>query len=1500
MEADTYVYDDQIRPIQEIDFAILGNEEIRHMSAFGKDTVGVEVADLYDNLEPKSGGLIDLKMGPNDSLSDCATCGLNNNSCVGHFGHIVLEEHVFNMGYLPIVKKLLGCVCLMCSKLLVYKNEEEWKEMLKNKSAKNRLTEIKNLTKNVSYCQKQYDGCGTPVPKIKTEIKPKSMSINIIAETNLVSLEDVEGAVDGKKKVRQILTPNDCYNILRNISDEDSLILGIDPKKSRPEMMIHKIFPVPPVSVRPSAKVEFLSSSTKEDDLTHKLADIMKSNLRLKKFKEKKNEKNAKYGADHFHLLQYHVATYFDNESIDLPKSEQKGKTIKSLASRLKGKEGRVRGNLMGKRVNFSARTVITPDPSLDFNELGVPVKIAQNITFPEIVTTENIKKLTQLVKNGRDTYPGANYVFPLSQATHGKRIFPIDLRFRKEKIELNLGDIVERHIITGDIGLLNRQPTLHKLSMMGHRIRVLNDTRLSTFRLNLAIVTGYNADFDGDEMNCFAPQSVQSQIELEEIANAQLQIITPQSSTPIVGIVQDGLLGSYNLTRDSTEIDWRSTMNLLAYTDINNFGDIKKDKFYKGKEIFSKILPNKINVEKAGVKIKNGQLLKGQINKKFLKPGSADSLIGLIWDQYGVKETKSFIDNVQRLINIYNLYNGFTVGIGDTYITPEFDNDINTKYETEKLEIRHMITEVENNPDLFDIELFEKEIGAKVNKIRSDHSVAVMDNLDPMNNFNIMINSGSKGKGLNMAQMVTGVGQQDVEGARIRKKLNGRSLHYFHQNDDTAEARGLVQKSFLKGSDPHEFIFYNMSAREGIIDTAIKTAESGYIQRRFIKAMEDATVKYDGTVRNARNLILQYIYGSNGLDPTRQKIHKLKAVYMGNSEIEQKYKFNSQELKSFNINTKLNNDHYLNIIKTRDVVRQAIRKSLFDYRTINDSFMLPVNLERIIRNSINNPENGKSKLTDEYIINEIQRVLKYENSPLVYLNKQEQKDKSLKLEDDKISKTIFKFSLYEYLSPKKCLIEYNFNKETFDNIITNIIKSFTKCTVQPGEMVGIVAAQSIGEPVTQMTLNTFHMAGISAMGTSTLGVPRMKEILSISGNMKTPKMEIYLNQKYKNNDKMVNKISSHILYTTLEDIRESIEVIFEPNMFDKNSYMINDNVHNIFYSQKSGKNSCKGDINSMPWLVRIKLNREKMMNKDIRLLDIKSKFCSHWEKRSQELKSVKKEDRVLLEKISQVAILSNSESEQTPYVHVRFDMTEFDYNVITSFINNIIEKFKLKGLNNIDNTDILFNDQEIVFNPDNGNVETKTQHLIFTSGVNMLDIRYLNGIDLNKTITNDIKQVYEIFGIEAARNILIKEMKYTFAASDNNFNFQHMSILVDIMTHNGSLVSIDRHGMNKIDTDPLSRASFEKTTEQFFNAAVYGETDHMRSVSARIMAGLSIKGGTGLPNILLDFDQLENSEYIEQNNSDMKFTQNAIINDIIHEEENENTENDNMGFMPL
>ncbi len=330
----------------------------------------------------------------------------------------------------------------------------------------------------------------------------------------------------------------------------------------------------------------------------------------------------------------------------------------------------------MSKRVNFSARTVITPDAAISINQLGIPIKVAMNLTFPEIVTPFNIDKLNKLVQNGRDKYPGANFVFPKSSSNPNKQSLPIELRYRKEKLDLQYGDIVERHLMDGDIVLLNRQPTLHKQSMMSHKIKVIDDPNLLTFRLSVTVTTPYNADFDGDEMNIFVPQTIQTQIELEEIASVKRQIISPAYSTPGIGIVQDGLIGAYNLTNLQNKINWRTVMNLISHTNIDNYNSIEK-KEYTGNEIFSMIIPEKINLKKDFINVKNGNIIEGFINKKMIGTGS-NNLIQLIWDEYGIEKTQQFLDNIQKLTNNFNMFNGFTVGIGDAIINNDIQIQIN------------------------------------------------------------------------------------------------------------------------------------------------------------------------------------------------------------------------------------------------------------------------------------------------------------------------------------------------------------------------------------------------------------------------------------------------------------------------------------------------------------------------------------------------------------------------------------------------------------------------------------------------------------------------------------------------------------------------------------------------------------------------------------------------------------------------------------------------------
>lgn len=820
MPIETYAYTADIVQIDKIEFCVFGNDEVKRYSVIN-DQIGINIPEAYDNGEPKQGGLIDKRLGVSDYHIVCDTCGLTTNDCPGHFGHIELAEEVFHYGYLDTVKNILNCVCLNCSKLLISKNRDEIMEIVDNSIGKIRFAKIKKLTSNVKFCQYPDNGCGKPVAKI-SKAGPLQLMATYVSDAKQ---EDGNGQATNsskKKKNTEILNPSQVYNILKNIDDVDCRLMGFDPKKNRPEYFIIKYFPVPPVAIRPSVRLES-SAGPSGDSLTSKLADIVKDNIKLRKQKDRTliTGEESKYNQDYLQVLQYDIATYYDNDST-LPKSDQKGgKSFKSISERLEGKTGRIRGNLMGKRVDFSARTVITSDPNISLDELGVPIKIATNITFPEIVTPFNIDKLSKLVRNGRDIYPGANFVYPLQSLEAGKKS-KIDLRYRKKSVKLHYGDIVERHIIDGDPILFNRQPTLHKMSMMCHKVKVIMDESLYTFRLNVSVTTPYNADFDGDEMNMFIPQTIQTQLELSNIADVKKMIIGPRLSIPIIKFVQDTLLGSYRMTDATRTLDYHDAMNLAMYCKNVDIFKLRKETI-NTHNLYSLIIPDMINYSSGKTNITNGNLINGTIDKSIIN----DKIVYYTWDRHGHEITRNFFDNAQRLVTNWFLINGSSVGYGDAIIDKHVSDDIASIFETKKMEVDTLITEMENNPDMLNPELFENKIKSKLESSVGEITTKVYDHLkknNPDNNFYLMVESGAKGSKGNVSRIIGGTCQSILEFSRIKKKVNNRTLPHFFQNDDRAVARGYSTSSFYTGLDPKEFFFLHMAGRSGLIDTAIKS----------------------------------------------------------------------------------------------------------------------------------------------------------------------------------------------------------------------------------------------------------------------------------------------------------------------------------------------------------------------------------------------------------------------------------------------------------------------------------------------------------------------------------------------------------------------------------------------------------------------------------------------------------------------------------------------------
>ena len=956
--------------------------------------------------------------------------------------------------------------------------------------------------------------------------------------------------------------------------------------------------------------------------------------------------------------------------------------------------------------------------------------------------------------------------------------------------------------------------------------------------------------------MNIHVPQSIQTVSELLLIANANKRFVSPATSNILINVKQDSLMGSYQQTYDTTRVDWKDAMNILMGTSIGLNGNVPKNKKLSGKYFYSQIIPPGINIaikkgDEYAMRISNGILTDGIMGKSEIR-----AIIQKTWFQYGSNATQTFIDDLQKMILQWLMRFGYTVGIKDTIMPNIIHESISKMIETKRKEVLGSITEYENDPYIMTYEAFELNLQQTLTAVQGDIQKTIMKNFSVDNGIYICVSSGSSGTEMNPGQIIGCVGQVIVDGSRIRKKFNRRTLPTFHQHDDSAFARGFCYNSFIKGLNPMEFFFHVMSGREGIINTAIKTADTGYIQRKLIKVLEDIKIEYDGTVRNANDKLIQCVYGDNGINTENQVRQKIDLVIANNETIRNRYIYSQEEINLFRkmygsdykYTSEINEAFYNKLIGMRDHVRAIQRKINISSIALEESYMMPVDLQTFIININNRTDRNNKDIVDPYYVlvkiksmysDKYNKIMKYQNNKSV-----------IKKNDEQRIKLLLKFYLYDTLAPKKCTNLHKFSKDELDEIVEYFRSMATLARVEGGEMVGFIGAQSIGEPVTQTNLKSFHKSGTGK--TVVGGLVRVKELLSISKSIKTPITTIILDEKYKSDKVIANKIASYLKYTTLRDVIDMVGIYYDPNPMDKDSIMSKDKVNNIFEGGK-GKAGCQSEIEGLPWILRVILSKEKMIERNVTMLEIKTSFCHNWLMRYEDSKSSKKEYKKVIDKISQCAIITNYDNSPVPIIHIRFDANNYNFNTLIQFQEMIVNKYKIKGIANISESNKIVEESYNEYD-DQGNVNKKKHFVIITEGINLQEIAQINGINLIETTCNDIVTIYETYGVEAARAAFIREFTIAIESSAGGYsNYQHVELLADAITHMGGLIAVNRFGANKLDTDPFSRASFEKTVEQLLAAAAFGESDHIRSVSARIMVGSLINGGTGCFDLLLD-----------------------------------------------
>lgn len=1454
-----------------IQFSISSPDEIRKGSV-----AEITSRDTYVNGKPVINGLFDPRMGVLDPGLVCPTDGLDYMQTPGYFGHIEMAKPIFYIQYLTTIIKILRCICVKCSKLLVSK--EKYKHLLKL-AGDERWSQVFALASKVKRCGEDTDdGCGCKQP---SKLKKDGLA-TITAEWD--DIEGIDG--DGSEKLIMTMTAEIVIKLFRRIQDADVTFMGFSPIWSRPDWMICQVLAVPPPAVRPSIKHDAQQRS--EDDISHIIVNIIKANNSLRE--KIQNGANSNVITDWTTVLQYYVATMVDNKIPGVASVAQRtGRPLKSIKERLNGKHGRIRGNLMGKRVDFSARSVITPDPNISIKELGVPIAIAKNITKPITVNTKNKSYLLKLVQNGPDVHPGAKIL----ERRNGDNI---SLRYvDRDSITLQDGDIVHRHMLDGDAILFNRQPTLHRMSMMCHIVRVMPVG--DTFRMNVGDTKPYNADFDGDEMNLHMPQDPESEAELRNLAAVPWQIISPANNKSIVGIFQDSLLGSYLFSRENNNFTPRQAMNLLmAYdkVDVLELAKHGSSELISSHKILGQILPPlslkyKTNLFKddddyktsnAILEIENGKYLRGQIEKGILGDGSR-GLIHRICNDFGNTASAAFIDDLQNIVTEYMKSVAYSVGIGDLIANEKTNTEITEAITNKKRDVSSLIDQThlglfENKSGKTDEEEFETQVNNILNQATQTAGKIGRKSLGKDNRFVTMVDAGSKGSDLNISQMVSCLGQQNVNGKRIPYGFEDRTLPHFTKFDDSPAARGFVENSFISGLTPTELFFHAMGGRVGIIDTAVKTSQTGYIQRRLVKGMEDIKVEYDMTVRNNKNKIIQYAYGEDGFDPVKVENQLLPLVKMSLEEIYAHYQmpgtstkdaiyiasYTKSVVKRMSKQKKKLEDKCKDMVEFMIKMRKLIIDNVFKNRD-NIKVHIPVAFEHLINNV-----HGQSFIN----VNSMVDITPYEAFELIETG-MARLDSLYYVKPTELFKTMY----YYYMSPKVLLTIKRFNRKALIVLIDEIVLMYKKAIIAPGEMVGIIAAQSIGEPTTQMTLNTFHFAGVASKSNVTRGVPRIEEILSLSENPKNPSCTIHLYEDEETDHNNAQKIMHRIEHTKLRTIVDAIQICFDPNYaatsIQSDSTIVDQ--YNAFESmiddcnmgvELGGEDSdgdgeigdattgvatteaaVTDDQTQSKWVIRIEMNAQEMLEHNITMDDVHFAIKNTYHDDVNCIYSDYNSDNLVF----RLRLQTNTKRSN---IQKSLDQSDEIY-ILQNFQTELLDNLILRGVKHISRviprkiTDTLVEED--------GSYIKKETWVIDTVGTNLLDILALDYIDVNRSYTNDIQEIYRTLGIEAARQAIFNEISEVIEFDSTYINYHHLSILCDRMTCNSKMVSIFRHGINNDNIGPIAKASFEETPEMFLKAARHAELDTMRGVSANVMCGQEAFFGTSAFQSILDIDEI-------------------------------------------
>jgi DNA-directed RNA polymerase II subunit RPB1 len=982
--------------------------------------------------------------------------------------------------------------------------------------------------------------------------------------------------------------------------------------------------------------------------------------------------------------------------------------------------------------------------------------------------------------------------------------------------------------------------------------------------------------------MNLHMPQDPESEAELRNLAAVPFQIISPANNSSIIGIYQDSMLGCYQFTRKDVNFTPREAMNILMMFDGVNenefLADYEKNNKISSFNILTQITPplslkyktkgfvedkDDYNTTKTGVlEIIDGEYIRGQMTKDVLAAGSK-GLLHRICNDFGNMASAKYIDDLQNVITEYMKSSGFSVGISDLISDKKTNDEIIDVITKKKTDVKNLIDQTqigifENNTGKTNQEEFETQVNNILNQATSESGKIGLKSLGANNRFVTMVKAGSKGSDLNISFMISCLGQQNVDGKRIPNGFEHRTLPHFSKFDDSPGARGFVESSYINGLSPQELFFHAMGGRVGLIDTAVKTSTTGYIQRRLIKGLEDLMVNYDMTIRTNKNKIVQFAYGDDGIDTTKVENQFIPIVTMSTQDIYAHFNIPDENAKSkllsniflkntmtrFKKQAQQMNELCLKYSNMMIEMRSEIIKNVFKKKS--DSIVnCPVGFQYIISNIQGQFKISSTSIVDITVVEAFELIQQtYENLEKIHYVK---------------PTLLFKTLYFYYLSPKDLLIVKRFNKDALMLLLSTIVIDYKRAIVAPGEMVGMIAGQSIGEVSTQMTLNTFHFAGVASKSNVTRGVPRIEEILSLSSEPKNPSLTIYLKEEEETQKEKAQTIMYMIEHTKLVEIVKSIEICFDPD--DLNTLISEDKdtiqQYRAFESMVANcaeVNLSNDENEKSKWIIRMEMDPEIMLDKNITMDDVNFTLNNCYENQINCVYSDYNADKLVFRVRMNEVIKNNSGKSGASKTKLPLDQSDQIY-ILKNFQDQLLQNVVLRGIKGI-NKVILRKIKDNVVEK-NGLYKREDIWVLDTIGTNLLEILGIDYIDNTRTFSNDIVETYNVLGIEAARQAIYNELVDVIEFDGAYINYHNYSVLVDRMTYTSKMISIFRHGINNDNIGPIAKASFEETPEMFLKAARHAELDTLKGISANVMCGQEGFFGTSAFQVVLDIEEM-------------------------------------------